>query len=55
MLIRIFIGIGLLVAFIGWLLYRLFIKKDLKQHLNDLYTWVFVLGIWGLIYWFILK
>ena len=55
MLTRIFIGIGLFVAFLLWLLYRLVIKKDLKQHMNDLYAWFFLLGIWLLIYWLILK
>ena len=43
------------VAFIGWILYRLFIKKDLKQNLNTLYLGLTFTGIWILIYYIMLK
>jgi high-affinity Fe2+/Pb2+ permease len=54
-LIRIFVGIGLATAFIGWFFYRLVIKRDLKKHLNELYAGLFFVLIWALIYWFIMK
>ena len=52
-MMRIVIGIGLFVAFIGWLFYRIVVTKDLKKNLNELYVGLFVLAFWGLIYWFL--
>jgi len=45
--------IGLTIAFIGWILYRFFIKKDLKKNLHSLYLGFFFIGIWVLFYFFI--
>ncbi len=45
--------IGLVIAFIGWILYRLLIKKDLKKNLNNLYLGLFFIGAWVLFYFFI--
>jgi hypothetical protein len=55
MLARIFIAIVLGVSFLGWVLYRLLIKKDLKKHLTEFYFGLFFIGIWVLIYWLITK
>jgi CRISPR/Cas system endoribonuclease Cas6 (RAMP superfamily) len=52
---RIIMAIGLIVVFIGWILYRLIIKKDLKKNLNNLYLGLFFIGIWTLIYFFIVQ
>ena len=52
---RIYVGVGLLIAFIGWLLFRLIIKRDLKQHIDDLYAWIFLIVVWFLIYWFLFQ
>jgi hypothetical protein len=54
-MIKIYVGVGLLIAFIGWLLLRLIIKRDLKQHIDDLYAWIFLIVVWFLIYWFLLR
>ena len=54
-MIKIFVGVGLLIAFISWFLFRLIIKRDLKQHIDDLYTWIFLIVVWLLIYWFLLS
>ncbi len=43
----------LFVAFIVWILYRAIIKKDLKQHLNDLYLGIFFFAIWAVIVYFL--
>jgi hypothetical protein len=53
-MIKIYVGVGLLIAFIGWFLFRLIIKRDLKQHIDDLYAWIFLIVVWFLIYWFLL-
>ena len=45
--------IGLAIAFIGWILYRFLIKKDLKKNLNNLYLGLFFIGVWVLFYFFI--
>jgi high-affinity Fe2+/Pb2+ permease len=54
-MLRIFIPILFLAAFIGWFLYRLLIKKDLKQNLNTLYAGLSFVGIWVIIYYFLLR
>ena len=47
--------IGFLIFFIAWILYRLVIKKDLRKNLNSVFVGVFFIGVWALIYFFILK
>ncbi len=54
-MLRIFMPIAFLIFFIGWILYRLAIKKDLKKNLNSVYVGLFFIGIWGLIYFFMLQ
>lgn len=54
-MLRIYMPIVLLVVFIGWILYRFIIKKDLKRNLNGLYIGSFFVGIWGLIYFFMFR
>ena len=51
---RLFIPGILGIIFIGWLFYRL-IKKDIKNHLNDMYFGFFFIGIWVLIYWLMIR
>ncbi len=45
--------IGLLALFIGWALYRLLVKRDLKDHLGALAIGGLFIGIWGLMYWWL--
>lgn len=52
---RVYIPIIFFVVFIGWVLYRLLIKKDLKQNLNGFYLGLIFSGIWVLIYYFLVK
>ena len=52
---RILMFYGLLIVFIGWIFYRLFIKKDLKKHLDTLYLGLVFIALWGLIYYFTTK
>lgn len=47
--------IALFVAFLGWILYRLFIKKDLKQNLSSLYLGLFFTAIWIVLYYIMIK
>lgn len=51
---RVVMVIGLVIAFIGWILYRLIIKKDLNKNLNNLYLEFFLIGIWAF-YFFIVE
>ncbi|MBG6187753.1 CRISPR/Cas system endoribonuclease Cas6 (RAMP superfamily) [Flavobacterium sp. CAN_S2] len=52
---RIVMAIGLVIAFVGWILYRLLIKKDLHKNLNNLYLGLFFIIIWVLFYFFIVE
>jgi len=52
---RLYAGFILLACFIGWILYRLLVKKDLMQHKDQLLVGLFFIGAWSLIYWFILR
>jgi len=42
----------LTIAFVGWVIYRLLIKKDLKKHQTELFGGVFFIGLWIVIYLF---
>jgi hypothetical protein len=44
---------GLAAIFIGWLLYRGLVKRDLLQHRGTLVLGTFFMGIWGLLGWFL--
>lgn len=52
---RIVMAIGLVIAFIGWILYRLIIKKDLSKNLNNVYLGLFFIITWVLFYFFIVE
>jgi len=54
-MLRALIPILLFVVFVGWIFYRLLIKKDLKQQLNNLYIGLAFTIVWILIYYFMLK
>lgn len=47
---RIYIPVALLVFFLGWALYRLVVKKDLRKNLNTVYFGLFFVAIWSVIY-----
>lgn len=47
---RIYGGVLIAIAFTLWILYRLIIKKDLKQNMPALYTYSTFVAIWGIIY-----
>ncbi len=44
------VGLIIIGAFLGWTLWRWLIKRDLKQHMQAFYVYLFFAGIWGLIY-----
>lgn len=54
-MLRIFAPLIFIVLYVAWILYRLIIKKDLKQNLNIIYLGLFFIGIWAILYWLILK
>ena len=47
---RAFMPIIFLIVFLFWILYRLLIKKDLRQNLNSLYAGLFFVAVWAVIY-----
>ncbi len=47
---RVFGGIVLIAAFVLWVLYRLLIKKDLKQNLTTIGLFSTFIAIWIAIY-----
>ncbi|MES2478093.1 MAG: hypothetical protein V4561_03345 [Bacteroidota bacterium] len=52
---RMYAGLILLVCFIGWVLYRLLIKRDLLKHKAQIMVSLFFLGAWALVYWMVLR
>jgi hypothetical protein len=50
-MLRVYIPLALLAVFLGWIIYRLFVKRDLKKQINNLMLGGFFFGVWGLIYW----
>ena len=46
-------GILMAIGFVGWVLYRWIIKKDLHQYREETQLWLFFLAAWAAIYWFI--
>lgn len=54
-MLRLFIPLGFLLVFAGWILYRLLIKKDLKKNLNAVYLSLFFFGVWAGLYFLLLK
>lgn len=53
--LRIFVPLVLFVIFIFWILYRLFIKKDLRKHMSLLYAGCAFSAVWCMIYFFLFK
>jgi high-affinity Fe2+/Pb2+ permease len=47
---RVLFPFAFAAAFFGWLLYRLFIKKDLQQHLNEVGFGFFFIAVWTTLY-----
>ena len=54
-MIRFVIPVLLVVVFLGWVLYRLLVKRDLKQHMNELYAGVFFFAVWAAVYAFMFR
>ena len=40
---------------LGWFLYHWLIKEDLREHMDELRTGAFVLGVWALVWWLLLN
>lgn len=54
-MLRLIIPIAFIILFIGWFLFRLVIKKDIKKNLNTVYLGLFFIAIWAVMYWLLLK
>ncbi len=54
-MLRIYLSAFFIIFFLGWILYRLFIKKDLNQNINIFYLGLTFTGIWVLVYYLLLK
>ncbi len=52
---RAYAGLILIAAFLGWVLYRVLVKRDLKQHLDAMYVYLFFVGVWVLLYTYALS
>ncbi len=50
---RLHFGFYFFVLYAGWVIYRVFIKKDIKQYKNDLYVFTFFIVVWALIYYWL--
>ncbi len=47
---RFLYGLIFLPLYIGWVIYRWLIKKDIRQHKNDFYGLSFFIAVWVLLY-----
>ncbi len=54
-MLRLFIPIGFLIFFIGWILYRWLFKRDLKKNQNGIIVGLLFIGVWTVIYFALLK
>ena len=55
MFVRAFQAIAISIAFVGWLIYQLAIKKKrLSEITNDIFAIVFFVAIWMGIFYFLL-
>jgi hypothetical protein len=53
---RLHLGFIFLVLYVGWVIYRWLIKKDIKQHKDAFYLYTLFVAVWSLIYfWFFFK
>jgi len=43
------------ILFLGWILYKLFITKDLMQNKGSLFSGLVFVVVWIFIYWLIIK
>lgn len=51
-----FIPIGLIILFLGYILYLAIVKKNLKSKIKTVVMpGIFFIGIWAVIYFFLLK
>lgn len=44
---------GLAIVFVGWLIYHGLIKKDIRKHRNEAYGGLIILGVWVVIYFWL--
>ena len=47
---QILASLGLLVTFLAWYVYHAYIKRDMKDHFNNLFAGLFFLSIWFAMY-----
>ncbi|MDB5152688.1 MAG: hypothetical protein JWR54_1439 [Mucilaginibacter sp.] len=52
---RIFTPIIFAIIFLGWVLYRDFIRKDIKKYKNEIFAGCFFIAIWAVIYIFLIE
>lgn len=50
---RMIYGVVFFPFYIAWILYHVFIKKDMKKHITDFYALTFFMGVWVALYYFI--
>lgn len=53
-MLRIFAPLIFIALFAVWIVYRAFIKKDIRQHRDSLYLGIAFTAIWGTIYAYLL-
>jgi hypothetical protein len=50
MLANIGAALGLFVVFLGWFVYHMYIKRDMKENMNNLFAGLFFIAIWFAMY-----
>lgn len=49
-MLRFYIGFIFFALYSGWVVYRMFVKKDIKQHKGEFHVYSLFAGIWAVIY-----
>ena len=52
---RLIMPVVFIAVFVVWFFYRLLVKKEIKQQLNNAYFGLLFIVIWAVIYWLLLK
>jgi tellurite resistance protein TehA-like permease len=47
-------GFIIIVLFLSWVIYRHFVKQDLKNHMTEFYSGIAFALAWAVLYYFIL-
>jgi hypothetical protein len=48
-------SIAMAIFCLGWLGYRVLVKNDIAEHMEELRVGAFVLGVWAIVWWLLFR